>query len=271
MKLFFTFLLVFLVSFEGQAIETFLGRVSLIKGKVFRTNKKDKNQVPLKKGDKVYEGDKIETQERSIVKLKLVDDSLITIAPNSNFLLDTFNFSTKSDRSAIFKLLKGQIRSNIPIKARPKALRYESKTAALAVRGTVFLMNVHDDKYDNSVTEYAVVEGEVEVLNKLKKSYEVGKKGDRIIVLNNKKGLSKNVKKKLSKNTFTALNSIDDIKSMDTNQFMKAFEGQVLTKASIKNEDKKINYRPKRTPEDFENKIQRLNKTRKENQAEEES
>lgn len=271
MRILSLFICTLSMSLFAETYDTFVGRVSMLKGEATRVNEKDKNEINLKKGDKVYRGDMITTKDRSIIKLKLVDESLITIAPKSEFVLSEFSFKTKSNRSAIFKLLKGKIRSNIPIKSKPKALRYESTTAAMAVRGTRFLMNVHEDSNKANVTEYAVLEGEVEVTNKLdRKSYNA-KPGDHVIVVKNQKGASKSHERKISQKELDRLNSLQDIQAMTNEQFMVAFETNMLGKP--KNTGPKVRRKRNKKPEseDWENTLKKLNNRLKENRKDEES
>ncbi len=265
MKLVVLIFSVISLSAFGNKYETFVGRVSLLKGKAIRVNQVDRNEVPLRKGDKVYKGDTIETEDRSIIKLKLVDESLITLSPNSKFIVDKFDFKTKSDRSAVFKLLKGKVRSNIPIKSKPRSIRYESETAALAVRGTRFLMNVHEDKEKAEVTEFAVLEGNVEVLNKVKKEFIEAKKGDHIIVLKESNGNSESHARKLRNEQLAKFNSFSDIQSMSTEQFMIAFETGMLDRHQEKTKVIKGKFKPASESEDWQKTLHELNKRLKQN------
>lgn len=272
MKLFNMLLLLFSISIfaqaEGKVYETFVGRITLLKGNAIRVNKKDKNEVVLKKGDKVYKNDTIRTRDRSVLKLKLVDESMITLSSNSEFEIDQYEFKTKADRSALFNVIKGQIRASVPIKAKKNALQYHSRTAALAVRGTKFLMNVHEDKHENDITEIAVIEGSVEVTDKKSNKDMDLNLGDHYVFLKDKFSARKDAKRKLSSEELEALNSIEESTEESPYQFLQLFEGQVAANdGAMGASSSKGSTSNKRTNkgENWKNTLNKLNKTLQEN------
>lgn len=140
---------------------SFIGKIIKFKGqaKIFRNNKKiqlNDNNFKLKRLDKIV------TEERSFVKIKLKDGSVFLLSSNSSIVLKEFKINSPSDRNLIINLLSGLLRSKFTNKINKGYLLIKTKTAAMGVRGTEFITY-----YDPStkVTTSALFEGEIIVDN----------------------------------------------------------------------------------------------------------
>ena len=90
-----------------------LGNVTKVLGDVFKQSKGEtsSSRIGLKFGIKM--GDIITTGKKSYVKIKLVDDTVISIGPESHFSFRNYKFESITDRDATFDLLKGKMRIKV--------------------------------------------------------------------------------------------------------------------------------------------------------------
>jgi len=149
-------LISFLFCFSLNASE--IGLVLKAKGKVFKAFNKDKRVVD---GDVLKRKDVIITEKASFVRMKMLDDTVITLGPNSSLLLQRFQFTNKQKRKFSIKLLRGKLRGSVANKAKKGDLKFETDSVSLGIRGTEFLINAGD------VTKVAVLSGKVTLYNKL--------------------------------------------------------------------------------------------------------
>ncbi len=92
---------------------------------------------PLKRGDGVSAGDVVQTDDRSKVKLLLIDDSVLAIGPKSQVALDTIQLQPAS-RTARLRVLAGRFQIAIAKFFRgPTDYEIQTPTAVAGVRGTV--------------------------------------------------------------------------------------------------------------------------------------
>ena len=147
-------------SANSRTVPKYLGKIKLKKGEVFRVDEEGNRQA-LEGGGKVLTGDTIETGALSFVSVEIIDDSLISLGPNSQFQFEESVFKEKKDRKMIYRFVKGQMRAQIPIKARPGDLQFRSKSTTLGIEGTIFLANSFANPDGADVFECAVLEGKV--------------------------------------------------------------------------------------------------------------
>lgn len=162
----------------GEAIPNFVGQLQSFKGQVKKG--KGKSLVEAKTGDRFYKNETIMTAKASLARIKIVDDTQLTIGPNSEITLSEFDYKTKTDRSAVYTFLQGQIRSNVVSKAKEKTIFLKTTVATLGVRGTEIVAN-HRKLGDVEITEFALISGSAEVTDFKKKQYELGA-GQRIVI-----------------------------------------------------------------------------------------
>lgn len=139
----------------SSLIPKYVGKVKELKGKALVEDKE------LKTGSKIYPHDIIKTDEKSFVKLELIDESLITIGAKSEFQIEQWIYRTKNDRDALFNLVKGKLRAEIKSKSKDKdQLKFKSSLVALGIRGTKFLLN-NTTVGQKEVAQVALMEGKI--------------------------------------------------------------------------------------------------------------
>jgi len=159
MKLFFI-LFSFLMSLNNYAVENLdddteeilpVGKVKYLRGEAFR------NDLKLNLGSEVFQGDKVRTEKSSVVKISMVNDSIITVAPQSEMLIEQFI----SDDENLIHLLKGVMRAKVKKNPTNKenSLIVKSETAALGVRGTDFQFTFNNKNKVSSVLTFEGVVG----------------------------------------------------------------------------------------------------------------
>jgi hypothetical protein len=93
----------------------------------------------------IYPRDVLKTAAHSSTGIILHDDTVISLGPDSTLRLNEYLFEPKENRfSAIFGLLKGTFvyLSGVIGKLAPEAVRLETPTSTIAVRGTRLLVKV---------------------------------------------------------------------------------------------------------------------------------
>jgi len=140
-------------------VPKFMGKIMLIRGQVSAESESGKRK--LSKGDKIFKQDTVKTGKRGIVKIELVDQTIITLNTNSEFNVSTWNYvPQKGERDAIINLLRGQMRTHFKVKAQKRnKLEVKVNNIAMGVRGTKILANANTDKAGREVTQIALIEG----------------------------------------------------------------------------------------------------------------
>lgn len=163
-------------------IPKYVGSVKEIKGDVMVEDR------VLQKGSKIYPRDTLKTQDKSFIKLELLDDTIITLGPKSEFIVESWIYKTKNDREAVFALMKGKLRAEIKSKSKEKdQLKVRSPLVAMGIRGTELTMN-NNFVGNKEITQVALLEGRIQVLiGELKEKLDM-KPGDYIEIV---KGISR--------------------------------------------------------------------------------
>lgn len=140
-------------------VPKFMGKVMLIRGKVYATNSEGRRQ--LSKGQKIYKKDTVSTTSNGITKIELVDQTIITLNKNSEFNVSKWKYiPQKGERDAIIHLLRGQMRTHFKVKAQKRnKLEVKVNNIAMGVRGTKVLANAKTDKTGREITQIALIEG----------------------------------------------------------------------------------------------------------------
>lgn len=132
---------------------------------------------PAKLGDKIVQGDVIRTKSGGKAQIKMKDDSVLTIAPDSRVALNEYVYEPeKNQRQASIKIFQGLVHTvvNKVFKKDTPDFTVETQTAVIGVRGTDYYTLVGpalSDIYNNSgKTEvrniFAEVPGKVTLQNK---------------------------------------------------------------------------------------------------------
>ena len=109
----------------------------------------------------VFEGDAIKTGLDSRVKILLIDDSIVTLAPKSTFKFRKFNFDLNNNlRNSFLELVTGKIRVLVTkIFSNDKSnFEVETPTAVCGIRGTEVAV-----EFNGNETDVTVFQGKVEV------------------------------------------------------------------------------------------------------------
>ena len=213
----------------SRALPTFSGKIILTKGRVVKIPKDREYERAIKVGSKVYVGEKVVTGKSSLLKMRMVDDSIITLGPNSKLLISKFDYITKDKRSAVYTLLKGKLRGHIKRKV-PKehSMTVETRQAAMGIRGTEVLANLTINKKLKLVTQMALLSGEAEVLNKIKKTKKILKIRDQVLLAGSETVIDYDKLLQLSDKEFKELTS-PSFKEDDTFPAMLNYQTPYLT------------------------------------------
>lgn len=167
----------------GKAMPKFIGEIKLVKGNVFR--EVQGQRAGVKEGSQLYPGDTLITEEKSFVRALMVDQTTVSLGPNSNLNFESFKYKSNTDRQAVYHLVQGQLRSAIKNKAKDGDLRFRAKDALMGIRGTEILMNRHSvGKVE--ISEFALLSGEAEVKEAQGRKHELDK-NDRLILIHGEK------------------------------------------------------------------------------------
>jgi len=113
----------------------------------------------------IFDRDEVTTGEESRAKIRFMDDSTVTMSPETTLNIAEYLESRGDDRgNSLLKLIKGKIRA---VSGKNK-LTVHTPTAAVATRGTEFFVYVFSSK-GKMVTEVTCIDGVLVVRNVNKK------------------------------------------------------------------------------------------------------
>ena len=95
----------------------------------------------LGKGLPLQEGDRLTTSDGASAIIKLQDGTRMTVRPNSELVLQQYQFKENSEsNSMVMQLLRGGLRAvtGLISKSSPNAARIQTNTATIGIRGTDF-------------------------------------------------------------------------------------------------------------------------------------
>jgi hypothetical protein len=116
-----------------------VGRFTLIKGQVDVLKGGKVPGIPAKVQDGVETGDVIRTKSGAKAQLSMVDDSVITLAPESRLAIADYQYNpARGERRAVLRLFRGLVHAvvNRIIKTEEPDFIMETHTATIGVRGT---------------------------------------------------------------------------------------------------------------------------------------
>lgn len=135
-------LVVCAVSPSAIAATQAVGEIALAKGVV--TARSDTRAITaLAKGSPVYQGDIIETADRSFAVIKFLDDGKVTLRPESRFDIHEYSSKAGAEKQA-FELVKGGLRAVTGAigKARPDNVKFVARNTTIGIRGTTFVIRL---------------------------------------------------------------------------------------------------------------------------------
>jgi hypothetical protein len=120
-----------------------VGTVSQLSGPLL-ARRADGSTKVLALRSEVQEGDTLVTEKNTYALLKLIDNSEITLKPDSTFTIDKFSFEggKPENDSAAFNLVRGGLRSVTGLLGKRSKERFGLKTptATIGIRGTTFIV-----------------------------------------------------------------------------------------------------------------------------------
>lgn len=129
----------------GAYAQTTAGRVDFVVGGVNATDKARKMRA-LRKGDLVFEGDTVTTDDRGRTQIRFTDGAYTSLQPQTEFRVDDYRYDGKTDGSekGFFSLLKGGLRTITGAIGRTNRPAYQvsTVTATIGIRGTEYLARI---------------------------------------------------------------------------------------------------------------------------------
>ena len=126
---FILFIMMAMTSVHAEAGS--VGKVEFTKGSVVAERQSESPRM-LGTGEELFQGDKIQTSDRSFVILAFNDGSKITVRPNSSFSIDTY--VEGEDAKAVFGLQKGGVRASSGEIAKKDSSQFQIKTKQAIVQ-----------------------------------------------------------------------------------------------------------------------------------------
>jgi hypothetical protein len=129
----------------GPAAAAEIGQIKNTAGEVLLL--RNNNQRPAKSGDVVEQGDIFITGAKGSVGITLIDNSRLSIGPNSRIELKQFRFNpTTHEGESLTEVRRGTLAivSGQIAKRSPDAMKVQTPTTILGVRGTTFALKVDE-------------------------------------------------------------------------------------------------------------------------------
>jgi len=123
------------------------GFLKNVRGSVHLIDVSDQSRI-ARPGETVRQSDRIETSANAGASLVLRDGTVLVVGPSSRLNLREFQFdSTTHDGSIAVSLVQGTLRviSGLLGKAHPEAVRVDTQTATIGIRGTDFIVSADTD------------------------------------------------------------------------------------------------------------------------------
>jgi hypothetical protein len=115
------------------------GRVIRLRGNLtMRT--RGATERPLLKGSSVYEGDILETGQKSMAVLVFRDNSRVTLQAETSFKVERYQYHAKKTDNIFFRMFKGGLRvfTGMVVRRNARNFKIGTPTAVVGVRGTGF-------------------------------------------------------------------------------------------------------------------------------------
>ena len=99
-------------------------------------------------GQKIFKGDTIITGPDGSLGIIFEDDTLISLGPNSEIVINEYVFApAQGNMSIVTRMIKGTVTylSGIIAKLSPNSVKFETPTATLGIRGTKFYAQVEEN------------------------------------------------------------------------------------------------------------------------------
>jgi len=121
--------------------------------------------TPLKPGDRIFEKDVLTTGKNSSLGLILRDNSTLALGPSSKLVVERFLFAPeKGALSSVLRVARGSaacVTGEIA-KLSPEAVKVQTPTATIGIRGTHFLVNVEEGAEEEAAKTAPATSGEAQ-------------------------------------------------------------------------------------------------------------
>lgn len=104
--------------------------------------------IPAAAGDRIFNNDTLRTGTDGSLGITFMDDTVMSMGPDSEVVLKDFEFSPAEGRMSIFtRMIKGTVvyLSGIIAQLSPEAVRFETPSAHIGFMGTRFAVKVEGD------------------------------------------------------------------------------------------------------------------------------
>jgi hypothetical protein len=126
---------------SSQSAWAIAGKIQNVIGTA-RISKHTGQEYPAIKGDNLYEGDTVATGSNSNVQIRMVDEALIWLRPNTEFKITTYRSTQHGSpkNEVALRLLAGSMRTVTGVigKANPGDYKLSTPSATIGIRGTEF-------------------------------------------------------------------------------------------------------------------------------------
>lgn len=132
-------LLCFSLTMVAGAQAAVVGRFTAVEGQVDILKQGKIPATPARLNDGVEPGDVIRTKSKAKAQVKFVDDSQVTMAPESRIAVADFTYdAARGERRAVLRFFKGVMHTVVTriLKAQEPDFLMETHTAVMGVRGT---------------------------------------------------------------------------------------------------------------------------------------
>lgn len=147
MRYFMSMICAFFVTYATLVVasDAPVGSVKTVKGmaSIVREDK----VISAKNSEKIFNGDILRTGADGSMGVIFKDDTLISLGPNSELIIEEFLFSPAEGKlSIVTRMLRGTAAylTGIIAKLSPESVRFETPVASVGIRGTRFLAKVDD-------------------------------------------------------------------------------------------------------------------------------
>jgi hypothetical protein len=131
----------------AAAVTADAGTIKSVRGQV--TVERAGKSVEVQVGDPVFEGDRVRVRGDGSVGISLRDETLISLGPNSNLVIDAYAYNPTTREGAVeTSILKGTLRyvTGLIGRLNPAAIKVKTPTATVGIRGTDFIVEVPDEE-----------------------------------------------------------------------------------------------------------------------------
>jgi hypothetical protein len=143
-----TIFLLFLVSAEFGFSSAFPVVATIQKLSGTATVVRQGQTISATMGLEIWENDTLRTGPDASIGLVFNDDTLLSLGPESVFVIDEFVFAPREGKfSIVFRMLKGTAAylSGLISKLAPESAHFKTPTASIGIRGTKFVVKVEGE------------------------------------------------------------------------------------------------------------------------------